>query len=62
MAEHAWTEHLFALGVHYSGLPDLQLGIMGYLLKGQSSASAAAVEAWGEPLDIGGQFVFRYLR
>ena len=57
-----WTEHLFALGVHYSGLPDLQLGVMGYILLGQNSASGANVQSWGKPLDVGGQFVFRYLR
>jgi hypothetical protein len=60
--DRTWTEHLLALGVNYSGLPDLQLGIMGYILRGHSTVSAADVQASAEPLDAGGQFVFRYLR
>ncbi|HKP59909.1 MAG TPA: hypothetical protein VJV78_24460, partial [Polyangiales bacterium] len=60
--DRVWTDHLFALGVHYSGLPDLQLGVMGYITLGQSPISGANVQADGNPFDVGGQFVFRYLR
>ena len=58
----AWTEHLVAFGVHYSGSLDLQLGLTAYILYGQNPLSGANAQASGDPLDVGTQFVFRYLR
>jgi hypothetical protein len=62
MVTRNWTEHLVALGVSYSGALDLQLGATAYIQYGQSTVSGANAQASGKPLDVGGQFVFRYLR
>jgi hypothetical protein len=54
-------EHLVAIGVYYAGRRDLQLGVTGYTLFGQTPALGANAVPSGKPLDIAGQFVFRYL-
>lgn len=58
----AWTEHLVALGGYFAGAIDLQLGIVGYFLHGRNPDVGANAQPSGDPLDVGAQFVFRYLR
>jgi hypothetical protein len=53
-------EQLIALGLYYSGRTDLQLGIVGYTLLGQSPALGAGTMASGNPRDLAAQLVFRY--
>jgi hypothetical protein len=56
----AAVEHLVALGAYYSGRTDLQLGITGYTLFGQTPTLGANAKPSGNPRDLAGQFVFRY--
>lgn len=60
--DRAWTEQLVALGGYYAGALNLQLGVIAYILLGQSVDPGANAQPSGEPLDVGAQFVFRYLR
>jgi len=60
--DRTWTEHLVALGGYYAGALNLQLGIIAYILYGQNPDPSANAQASGDPLDVGAQFVFRYLR
>jgi hypothetical protein len=53
-------EQLIAIGLYYSGRTDLQLGVIGYTLLGQSPALAAGTMASGNPRDLAAQLVFRY--
>jgi hypothetical protein len=55
------TEHLVALGLYYSGRPDLQLGGTVYTLVGQLPLVAADRSLSGSPIDAGALFVFRYI-
>jgi hypothetical protein len=58
----AWTEHLVALGIYYAGSLNLQLGVMAYIQYGHDPIAGENALPSGRPLDIGSQFVFRYLR
>ena len=58
----SWAEHLVALGVHYAELLDLQLGFTAYIVYGHDPMSGENVRASGKPLDVGAQFVFRFMR
>jgi hypothetical protein len=60
--ERSWTEHLVAVGGYFAGTADLQLGLIGYFLDGRNPDVGANAQPSGEPLDVGAQFVFRYLR
>ena len=60
--DRSWAEHLFALGVHYSELLDLQLGFTAYIVYGHDPMAGENVRAAGKPLDVGAQFVFRFMR
>jgi hypothetical protein len=60
--QRSWTEHVLALGGYYAGALNLQLGVVGYLLLGRNPDETANGQPSGEPLDVGAQFVFRYLR
>lgn len=60
--DRSWAEHLFALGVHYSELLDLQLGFTAYIVYGQDPIAGENVRTAGKPLDVGAQFVFRFMR
>ncbi len=62
LLDRHWWEHMFALGVHYAELLDLQLGVTGYITYGRDPLSGANAQAAGKPLDVGGQFVFRFTR
>jgi hypothetical protein len=55
------TEQLVALGLYYSGRPDLQLGGTVYTLVGQLPLVAADRSLSGSPIDAGALFVFRYI-
>jgi len=55
------TEHLIALGLFYSGRPDLQLGASVYTLLGQLPLMANDRSLSGNPVDTGVMFVFRYI-
>jgi len=55
------TEHLVALGVYYSGRPNLQLGATAYTLVGQLPLLGADRRLSGHPMDTGALFVFRYI-
>jgi hypothetical protein len=59
-ASESSVEHLLALGAYYSGRTDLQLGVTTYTLFGQTPALGANAQPSGKPLDLAGQFVFRY--
>jgi hypothetical protein len=60
--QRSWTEHVLALGGYYAGALNLQLGVVGYLLLGRNPDETGNGQPSGEPLDVGAQFVFRYLR
>jgi hypothetical protein len=55
------TEHLVALGLYYSGRPDLQLGGTVYTLVGQLPLIGPDRSLSGSPIDTGALFVFRYI-
>jgi hypothetical protein len=59
--EGSEAEHVIALGVYYSGLVDLQLGVTGYASFGEHPMTGAHGVRSGDPYGIGGLFVFRYL-
>ena len=54
-------EQLLALGVYYSGRTDLQLGLIAFSLVGQTPALGADQSLSDNPVDLGAQFVFRYI-
>jgi hypothetical protein len=54
------VESLIALGVFYSGRTDLQLGLTGYTLFGQTPTLGADSIYSDKPLDLALQLVFRY--
>jgi hypothetical protein len=60
--ERSWIEHTVALGGYYAGSLNLQLGLIAYMLLGQNYDVGENAQPSGEPLDVGAQFVFRYLR
>jgi hypothetical protein len=55
------AEHLLALGVYYTGRPDLQIGGTVYTALGQIPQLGSDGRLSGKPEDGGAQLVFRYL-
>jgi hypothetical protein len=60
-ASRGTVEQRLALGVYYSGRPDLQLGVSGYTLFAQLGELGAQDRVSGKAYDSGGLFVFRYI-
>lgn len=54
------VEHLLSLALYYSGRKDLQLGVMGFMVLGQTPLLGDNSQPSGHPHKIAGRFVFRY--
>lgn len=54
------VEHLLSLALYYSGRTDLQLGIMGFMVLGQTPLLGDNSQPSGHPHKIAGRFLFRY--
>lgn len=53
-------QQVVALGLYYSGRPDLQLGISAFLVFGQTPLLGDSGQPSGHPRETSGRFVFRY--
>jgi hypothetical protein len=60
-SSQATVQHRLALGLYYSGRPDLQLGVSAYALFAQLRELGAESRVSGKAYDAGGLFVFRYI-